>query len=290
MNLDCIPCFLRQGLQAARFASKDEKIQENVLRKIMYSLLEEKWTSTPPILARIVHQTVKSYTGTQDPYKEVKRESNKRILSQYSHYTSMIQRSTNPFLTALKLAIAGNIIDYGALSDFDLDKSVQKILTTHPAIDKSSELQHRIERANHLFYLADNAGEIVFDRMFLETINQLRTDPLKVTFVVKGGPIINDATEEDFHAVALTQIPDIEMVKVGIGIPDTGPERNDPKFLDLMKAADVVISKGQGNYEALSEEKDVFFLLLAKCKIVARDLKVPLGSIVIHHGRDDNAQ
>lgn len=282
-NLDCIPCFIRQGLQAARYAIKDESIHEEVLREILRLLLEEDWRSTPPALARIVHRTVREQTRSKDPYLEIKKNSNELVLAEYTHYMTLVEESADPFLTALKLAIAGNIIDYGALSEFNLEQTVQRTLNTPPAIDRSSELRQRIAQANHLFYLADNAGEIVFDRIFLETILKNRKSPLRITFVVKGGPILNDATEEDAEAVGITQLPNLTIQKVGVGMPDTGPERDDPEFLKRANAADVVICKGQGNYEGLSEHKDFFFLLLAKCPVVAHDLGVPVSSIIILH-------
>lgn len=279
-HLDCIPCFQRQALQAVRFTTDDENIQERVLRKVVNALEKLDWKQTPPQIARIVHQIVKEETNEHDPYSTVKKEYNDIALNLYPSMKKLIDKSENPLFTAIRIAIAGNIIDFGAMSRFDLQDTIKTVLKKPLKINDFSKLSDSLSKSQVLTYLGDNSGEIVFDKLLIETILE-SYEIERVQFAVKGAPIINDATIEDAKYVGLSSLPNIKFIKIGIGIPGTGLERWDEKFLDIIKESNVVISKGQGNYEALSDQGNIFFLLLAKCPVVARDLGVEVGDIVL---------
>ena len=279
-NLDCIPCFQRQALQAVRFITNDIQVQEQVLRKVITALYDQDWSQTPPQIARIVHKIVKEETKNFDPYSKVKKEYNDRALKLYSSMRNLVEKSENPLLTAIRIAIAGNIIDFGASSSFDLTKTIDSILTKPLKINGFSKLTEVLSKSHNLTYLGDNTGEIVFDKLLIETIlNHFEIN--EIQFAVKGAPIINDATMEDAEYVNLTSIPNIKFIKIGIGIPGTGLGREDKEFLDIIKKSDMIISKGQGNYEALSDQHKIFFLLIAKCPVIARDLGIEIGDIVL---------
>ncbi|MHA1649540.1 MAG: damage-control phosphatase ARMT1 family protein, partial [Candidatus Helarchaeota archaeon] len=147
-------------------------------------------------------------------------------------------------------------------------------------INHFSKFVEVLSTTQSLVYLGDNTGEIVFDKLLLETILE-RYKIERIRFAVKGAPIINDATIEDAKYVGLDKIPGLEFIKIGIGIPGSGLERWDTRFLKILRDSNMVISKGQGNYEALSDQKGIFFLLLAKCPVIARDLGVEVGDIVL---------
>ncbi len=279
-HLDCIPCFQRQALQAVRFVTDDINVQERVLRKIITALYDTDWSQTPPQIARVVHRIVKEETNEYDPYSKVKKEYNDKALALYPSMKDLVAKSKNPLQTATRIAIAGNIIDFGAMDSFDLKKTIDTVLSKPLAINDFSKLREMLSKSRGLTYLGDNTGEIVFDKLLIETILE-HYDIKKIQFAVKGAPIINDSTIEDAEYVNLTSIPNIEFIKIGIGIPDTGLERWDKKFLEIIEKSDVIISKGQGNYEALSEEPKIFFLLIAKCPVVARDLEVNVGEVIL---------
>ncbi len=278
-NLDCIPCFQRQALQAVRFTTDDQAVQERVLRKVIVALQELDWKQTPPQIARVVHGIVREETGAKDPYSKVKKEYNDVALGLYPSLHKLVKAAENPLFTAIKLAIAGNIIDFGVTSDFDLNATIRRVIESPLRINHFKEFVEDLSRAETLVYLGDNTGEIVFDRVLLETI--LAQYPLKrIHFVVKGAPIINDATIEDARYVGLDTISGLDFIKVDVGIPGTGYKRHDKEFLEILEKNDMVISKGQGNYEALSDVKGIYFLLLAKCPVIARDLGVEVGDII----------
>ena len=275
VQLDCVPCFLRQALQACRFSGLRAEEQEKVLRECMKVLLEIKWDSTPPEIAHRVHRVIRKYTHG-DPYKEVKRKSNEIALQKYEEMKDLVRRSDDPLRTAVRLAIAGNIIDFGALEKFDLETTIQQVLKKQFRYDDYERFKRDVLNANTILYFADNAGEIVFDKILLETI--LSMNDVEVTFVVKAGPIINDATMEDAKFVSLTEIVN-EFRFISNG--EVGVERNSPEVREWIKSHDVTISKGQGNYEGLSEFSGIYYMLMVKCPIVARDLSAEIGDIVL---------
>jgi uncharacterized protein with ATP-grasp and redox domains len=178
------------------------------------------------------------------------------------------------------MAIAGNIIDFGANPDFDLNKTIFAVISEEFAIFDYPELTTILENANTMVYLADNTGEIVFDKILLEKILE-RYNIEKIVFAVKGAPIINDATIDDAKYVGIDKIPGVEFIQVGTGLPNSGIERTSKEFHDILDSADLVISKGQGNYEALGDCNSIFFLLMAKCPVIASDLNVRIGDIVL---------
>ncbi len=287
LRLDCVVCIAKQALKAARLATNDPKVQEEVLRRVMRRLTEMEWVGTPPQLVRAsrVAELIEELTGVSDPYRELKKASNDEALAMVGEVRALIASHDDPLRAAVKVAIAGNIIDFAAVEAYDLKATIERVMRQEPAIDDYSRLREEVLSAETLLYFADNAGEIVFDKLLIEEMIRVRGKPFKrVSFVVKGGPIINDATIEDALYVGLDKLPNIELRKVSSGKPGTGPERSSPEVLSWIRNHDLVISKGQGNYEDLSDVGGVYFLLMAKCPVVAEDIGVKVGDIVIKRG------
>jgi len=287
LRLDCVVCIAKQALKAARLATNDPRIQEEVLRRVMLRLTEMEWVGTPPQLVRAsrVAELIEELTGVDDPYKDLKRASNDEALAMVDEVKALIASYDDPLRAAVKVAIAGNIIDFAAVETYDLKATIGKVMRQKPAIDDYDRLRGEVLGAETLLYFADNAGEVVFDKLLIEEMIRVRGKPFRrVAFVVKGGPIINDATIEDALYVGLDKIPNIEFRKVSSGKPGTGPERSSPEVLSWIRSHDLVISKGQGNYEDLSDVGGVYFLLMAKCPVVAEDIGVKVGDIIIKRG------
>jgi len=287
LRLDCVVCIAKQALEALKLATNDPKVQEEVLRRVMHRLIEMAWVGTPPQLVRAsrVAELIEKLTGVDDPYKDVKRASNDEAMAMVDEVKSLIASHEDPLRAAIKVAIAGNIIDFVAVETYDLRATIEKVLKQKPAIDDYSRLRKEVLGAKTLLYFADNAGEIVFDKLLIEEMIRVRGKPFKkISFVVKGGPVFNDATIEDALYVGLDELPNIELKKVSSGKPDTGPELSSPEVLSWIRNNDLVISKGQGNYEDLSDVEGVYFLLIAKCPVVAEDVGVRVGDIVIKQG------
>lgn len=274
--LDCIPCFVRQAWEASKMATGNKIKQEKALKAVLSELEKTSLKNKiPPQIARKVHRIVREVTKNNDPYKKVKDRYNRKALKMYPSLKRKVAKSKDRLLTATKLAIAGNIIDFGPGSKFDLEKTIEDVLAQDFAINHFNQFRKMLNSSKKILYLGDNTGEIVFDRILLEELKDK-----EITFVVKGGPIINDATVEDARFVGIDKIAKIEVVSNGD--PDTGPARRSKEFINKLQDADLVISKGQGNYEALSEvDADIFFLLKVKCPLIARDIGAKVGDTVI---------
>ena len=274
-NLECIPCSQRQAVDAARMITDDEELQERILREVMKAILKIDWNKTPPEISRVVHQVVKEIGKNQDPYKDVKKEYNDLALRLYPELKEKTEGSDDPIMTAIKLAIAGNVIDFGAHSNFDLERTIDEVLTKEFGINDYPALLNDLKGAKNITYLGDNTGEIVFDKLLLETIIS-RYEIEDINFVVKAMPSLNDSTMEDALYVGMDSIPKIRFTEVGPGF-----ERNSEEFLRILKDSDIVISKGQGNYEALSEVEDIYFMLIAKCVVITRYIGVDIGDAIL---------
>jgi uncharacterized protein with ATP-grasp and redox domains len=277
--LDCIPCFMNQALRAARIATDDEKQIKTILDEVGMMLKNIPLDSSPPKSGRLIYNKVKKITGDQDPYKKIKKESTQKALSLYPYLKNRIEKSKDRLLTAIRIAIAGNIIDFGTNWDMDIENETYKVLEMNFAVCDFDGFKNKLDKVSNVLFLGDNAGECVFDRILIEEIKK------PVTYVVRGVPIINDATYEDAVQAGIDRVATI--ISSGTDAPGTILETCNPEFKKIYKNSEFIISKGQGNYEALSKEKrPIFFLLKIKCNVVADDIGVNTGDIVLK-GIDD---
>ena len=215
--------------------------------------------------------------GNDDPYRSAKQESTRQALALYPKLKHLVAEAPDPLDTAVRLAIAGNIIDLGPQKDYDLEGTIERVLTQRYAVDDGPALRKALGRVESVLYLGDNAGETVFDRVLIEAID------VPVIYVVRGGPIINDATVEDARAAGLDEVA--TLMSNGSKGPGTILERTSSEFRSLYDDAELILAKGQGNYETLSDEGErLFFLLQTKCPVISRDIGVPVGSIVLKRG------
>ncbi len=276
--LDCMVCFVRQALDASRLLTDDEKVHETVLREVLKQAVDLDLTQTPPIMGQKIHQTIKRVLQNEDPYSQIKQQFTKFALSLEDKLQAIIDASENKFSAAIKISIAGNVIDFGVKSEINEDDVIRTIEDALQAdLDEThiEQLKSDIDNAEKILFLADNAGEIVFDKFLLKFIPKE-----KVTIAVKSKPIINDATMEDAEAAGLTEIA--RVITSGSEAPGTVLEQCSSEFLNEFKTSDVIISKGQGNYETLSDvNRPIWFLLKAKCNVIAKHLNVPVGSFIL---------
>lgn len=276
--LDCYPCLLRQALQAARFAGADDARQKAVLDSVLDVLGQTEPTATPPEVANRVHQIVRRETGDDDPYRSVKVQSTREALALYPRLKALVAEADDPLDVAARLSIAGNIIDFGPVPEYDLWAIVERVLARPFAIDDGEAFRKALSEVDQVLYLGDNAGETVFDRVLIEALG------VPVVYVVKSGPVLNDATLEDAEAAGLGRVA--RVADNGTDATGTILSRCSESFRRMYEEAQLVIAKGQANHETLSAEGlKVFFLLQAKCPIIARDVGVPVGSIVLKQGK-----
>jgi uncharacterized protein with ATP-grasp and redox domains len=280
VHLDCVPCFLEQALQAARFVTDDETKQEKAVRTTLQILEKCDYRKTPPEISHAVHFTLMDVLKVDDPYKKVKENNNLMVLDMYGQLKKDVETSDNPVDTVIRLAIAGNIMDYGARLNFDLSETIDTVKRVIFAIDDTKKLRENLKKGKTIAYLTDNAGEIVFDRLFMETVNNVYGKKEWHAYV-KGRPILNDATIKDAEQVGLTSMETVHVLELPIG--KEYDSRADPEYLKEFNENDLIISKGQGNYEALSSvaNSKFYFMLMVKCPIVADDVGADIGDIIV---------
>jgi len=259
---ECLPCFLRQADYAGSLATSDPKLRAAILDQVKEYLEGLDMEKSPPQNAIGLYQIISRISGNPDPFAPLKRQSNDLALRLRPQVEALILQGGDPMFRAILFAIAGNIIDYGSQQDFDLDKALRQCLENHLVINDYEALCHDLRQARTVLYLADNCGEIVFDDMLIDQL------PAIITMAVKGGPIINDAAMNDAMFCGLGQ--KYRIVTNGTTCPGTPLGQCGKEFEKLFAEADVVISKGQGNFETLSEVKrPIFHLLTVKCSVVA---------------------
>jgi len=275
-SYDCIPCMLNGILGLFKRGLIGEKYQETLIREVLKYYSNADFRESPLLTNRNLHKLIREISGNTDPYKQLKDKYNHEALRFYEKYRKEVFESDDPFDMAMRLAIAGNIIDFGPGHIFDVEETIEKVLNSDFAVDHSLEFKKSIQEAKSIVYLADNAGEIVFDKLFLEVIN--RPD---ITFVVRHSPILNDATMEDVEFLGIDKLASV--MTNGDCAPGTLLSLVSEEFKEKFDKADLIISKGQGNFEGLSEvtDKNIFFLLMIKCHIIAEDLGITKGDYII---------
>lgn len=259
-------------------ASSDPAVHQEIHRQVQSLVSAVDLNVPPPVISRQIHHWIRQISGNPDPYKEVKHRYNQLALQWLPSLRERVRTSEDPFRAAVLLAIAGNIIDFGVNGGLE-KQTVQETIdrALHQPLDETTLRQFRgeIAAARSILYLGDNAGEIVFDRLLLDQM------PLeKITFVVKGSPILNDAILEDAVEAGLTQM--VRVIDSGSNAPGTVLDDCREKVRRLFEQADLIIAKGQGNFETLNETPaNLFFLFQVKCPVVAAFLQKPLGTFML---------
>jgi hypothetical protein len=276
VHLDCFPCFLRQSIIALRLGTKDESLRETILKSTLDYIQNTDISKPPAYTTTFIHKKIRQMLGL-DPFKEIKSEYNQIALRLCPSLKTTIEKSLDPLWISTRLAIAGNVIDFGIFTSVDIEGAIYKALNNQLAVDDYSSFKNAISSADKILYLTDNAGEIVFDRLLIETLIQLGKE---VKAVVKGSPVINDSTMEDAEESGLIGVCDV--IDNGSEAVGTILEWTSSAFQKVFNDAQLVISKGQGNFETLiGAEKKIFFLFQSKCDVVSKELGLSTGSMLL---------
>ena len=278
---ECIPCLIRQAYEVSSLLTDDVKLQQQIIRFALEDLSDITFEENAPYLSMRLHQYVKQVTGNPDPYKPYKVKFNRIAEEMIRKFQlrDLIRQSDDPFDIACRLSIAGNIIDFGLGVELDaesVDQSIQESLKAAIFGLSTQDLHQRVQTARNIMILADNAGEIVFDKLLVE---QLPRD--RVVYVVKGGPIVNDATMEDAVDVGMDQL--VQVIDNGMEAQGTMFDGVSDTFMQAYHAADLIIAKGQANYETLIDTTDprLVSMLRAKCQSLAQVIGCQRGDFVI---------
>jgi uncharacterized protein with ATP-grasp and redox domains len=278
---DCFPCFRKQVDIALNLGTRDESLKERVVDAVLEEIKTADNEKTPAHFTSRMHRTIRDMMGS-DPFGEIKSEYNSRALGLYPALSEMAAKSPDSLLTASRLAIAGNVIDFGIFASVDIEGAVQRALENPLAVDDYPFMRAAVEAHEKVLYLLDNAGEAVFDRILIEGLVSMDK---RVTAVVKGGPVINDCTWADAVQAGITGL--CEVIDNGSDAVGTILEKTSKGFRKRFydKSA-LVISKGQGNLETLlDEEREIFFLFQSKCGVLSGVLGVEEGAMLLAGNR-----
>ncbi|MFO7923787.1 MAG: ARMT1-like domain-containing protein [Bacteroidales bacterium] len=281
MHPDCKKCFLEQAEKLLAKQRVSDDIAEDIISRLQLFIDRHVDNNLlAPEVSCLAHRLIRKAINVDDLYEKEKHYYNSLLLNQEEEIRSKIRKSDDPFRTALLYALAGNIIDLGPRRSFDVKNALSAAISEKPVIDHSLLLKDKLENASTVLYLGDNAGEIVLDKLFIETINHP-----DLYFATRGGNVINDITYKDALNVGITKIA--KVVPNGYDAPSTLLNRCSPEFREIFDKADIIISKGQGNLEGLISNlnKKIFFLFMVKCKVIAEMIGVEEKSIVVFYNQ-----
>lgn len=287
--LDCIPCFFRQMIEGARIIGASQRQQKQVVNEFAGIIQKASLSSSPTEIISLGYDVLKKASPTGDPYKAIKQKSNCLALGLLGEITKKVAHSSDRLLTAVELAIAGNIIDFGVKNNLNIKAELKRILAEESksihnrAIFNYAIFKQELKKAKSILYLADNAGEVVFDRLLIEEIKRMY--PQKhLYYAVKEKPVINDALLEDAKVCGIDKM--VKVISNGTAAPGTVLHLCSKEFKRIYKSANMIISKGQGNFESLSqEERPIFFLFMVKCPVVAKETGCEIGDTVLYYNQ-----
>ncbi|RKY33364.1 MAG: hypothetical protein DRP80_04645 [Candidatus Omnitrophota bacterium] len=285
--IECIPCFFKQAQSAAQLVKASLKTQKRILDRLALKIPKFSLKTPPPYMGRIIYNIVKEETHKKDPFLKIKEKSNNIALKLYPYLKKRVKKAKNKLLIATELACIGNIVDLGVKNSHIIEKEVESFLKGNFNLNKKynkalfdfQDFKKKLLKAETILYLADNSGEVVFDRILIEEIlDQFKNK--KIFYAVKEKPIINDALIKDALFCGVDKVA--KVISSGCDSPGIILEYAGKRFLSVYHNSDLIISKGQGNFEALwGKNKKIFFLFRAKCEVVARHLNCKLGDIIL---------
>lgn len=260
----------------------DDHARRRIISRAGSLVADFQYDCVPPVFAGRIMKIISEETGNSDPYSKEKEYSTYQARKHYPQLKKMRDMSSNKLLTSTEIAASGNIIDYGAKAHFDIRRELEKLFSGLESWPKDrfdyEDFTRDLDAAGRVLYLLDNCGEIYFDKILIE---QLLDQGKEVVAAVRGGPVLNDVTMADAVEAGIDNI--VRVIDNGTAFPGTVLEHCSRTFVDEFSGADIIISKGQGNFETLESLKDgrIYFLFKVKCPVVARRSGCEFGSIVL---------
>lgn len=281
ISYECGPCFLRQAREALDLSTDDENLKIEIMGEIFkfLSITFREGTNSNST-GSLMHNIIKQKTGCMDPYYKEKVEGNE-IAIKYLPEVKKILTEDDSLENYVKIAIIGNILDFGAFTlDDDIESVIKSSLKKDLTVKDIEEFENSLKTHDKVLYLVDNTGEIVFDKLLL---NKIKEYDLDITIAVKSEPILNDATMVEALDVGLDKFG--ELVDIGAGTVGYVDSEISDEFRQIFDNHEFIISKGMGNYEGLTEidlsDKDIYFLLCVKCNTIARHISANLHDMLL---------
>jgi damage-control phosphatase, subfamily I len=290
INYKCLPCLVNQVVRVADMTNADHR--ETLFQDVFRYLSEINYTETNPEIIGSTFRLLKEHLKNNDPYLEIRNYYNDLFLNMNDLFEKNINQSDHSFETAIKYAIMGNMIDFNPIHASrleDIMKYFESVEEQTLPINHTQKLISDIQESRTLLYIGDNCGEICLDKILIQKIKEYNPN-MEVYFGVRGTPVVNDSIEADAHRVGIDAYAKI--ISNGDDSLGTVLTRTSEEFNHIYQKADVVISKGQANYESLSEqkEKNIYYLLMVKCDVIADDIGATKNSMICINSkrRDEN--
>ncbi|ADV46281.1 damage-control phosphatase ARMT1 family protein [Nitratifractor salsuginis] len=276
---DCLACLYNQMLRTSKAMHCDDECATRIMEAAAGKIAHLPMQQTPPEAAAILYPIAAAIAGTDDPYKTLKRDAVAKAGALIPGVVAMIESSRDPLDAALRAAVAGNVIDYATQVQFSLEEELARIFNAPFAVDDKALFLEKLNDSKSLLVIGDNVGEHLFDKVMLETIRRYYPD-LKIYYMVRGKPIINDVTMEEAMEAGLQDVA--ILVDSGVDTPGFLPERASETAREIYQSADLILAKGMGNYECMESFADerVMFLLKIKCSVVAEKIGKEIGDLV----------
>ena len=278
---DCIPCIVKQAYNTSKLSVKGNKnLHIKILKAIFSEIQTVNQNSSAPYLASVIQSTIKKITGNKNPYAKIKLNNYKKIKQFYPFIEKMIDGSHDRLETAIRVAIIGNIIDLAANPDFDIEYEINRIASSDFYLSDLAKLKNDLEKAKLILYIGDNFEEAFFDKFLIKEFHSIKT-----VFAVRSIPILNDITLEDARKLKMHKI--CKVIESGSKIAGTDVKKCTPEFIEYFQKADIVIAKGQGNYETLiNEKRPIYFLFKVKCDVIAKKSGYSKGKGILLYNKN----
>lgn len=289
LNVNCIVCNLKQTIKITKMVGLSDKAQKEIIKKVLESLANADFEKCNPEIMRRTWEIITCFTNIKDPYLDIKTKNNLQMIAIMDQLEEVVCKSEDEFLTSLKIAIAGNMIDFAANNNFDcqvLIDNLKDIKSMNLSIDESKSLYDVLKTSKKCLYIGDNCGECVLDKLFINRIKKIFPN-IKVFYAVRGNPVLNDVTRQDAIMIDMGSVA--EIIETGDSAPGIVMDSVNDEFKNCFNESDVVISKGQGNFESLSSVKKekMFFLLMAKCDVILSYFNIDKNGLVCVKNRVD---
>jgi uncharacterized protein with ATP-grasp and redox domains len=286
-TFSCIPCLISQAIETVQYSIKDKKKQHEVINRVLHFLGKADLHQSPPELLKHIYKIISKITGNNDPYHDMRLLCNKRLYEKYDDLKRLVYVSSDPVQQAVKLAAAGNILEFKDQGkDVNINEIVASAQNLKFGINDYHDFIEDLERYKKIVYLTDNSGEIVFDRLLIEIITRFYPERNhKFTVVVRGTPLLNDATKEDAELIELDKI--VTVMDSGDNAPAMIFEPITGKKNSIYHDAELVIAKGSINYELLhGEKKLIYFIFKVQCNFIAGLLNTSQGTVILKRNRN----
>lgn len=285
MNItkECVECIVGQIEKATKLLNLDESLANEINNKVREKSLNFDFKKSPPHVAKDVYEFLAIKSKLKDPLEKLKQESIKKATTYLPFVEEKISKSNDKLFTAIKTAVAGNVIDFATTKEFCLDNEINTVFETDFSINHYNEFKKELEKTDSLIILADNAGENVFDKILVKVLKELYPK-LKIYYATRGKAIINDITTKEALQIGIDEY--CEVISTGVDTPGLEKSRASKEFMNLFEKTPLILSKGMGNFECLESynDKKVFFLFKVKCNVVANTISRNLGEIVLKRG------